>query len=277
MAAILAAAAAASGGGARSTKRIWRRGTREPLCARSFAEPITLSSTDPGDFRLPATALRICFVLPASRTRRREETREHVGEMQGPQATEKRLFPAICKRINFPHFHSNGSNLWITQQSGERGSWVPGSALRPRPGAGGGTGLACWGCGRTSRTPNSVGATPPHAAIPSAVTSIRVLMSGVSVSGTDPQTNAPDLSQLHGSRWGNGVAVALAEGRAGFAQARPSREAQRPSRRREAGALVRTRCRSTDRRTGATWRFRPAVAGKPRRVHAPRATWTRSR
>jgi hypothetical protein len=50
---------------------------------RTFAEPITLSSTDPVDFRLPATVLAIDFVLLASRTRRRKETKGRPGEIQG--------------------------------------------------------------------------------------------------------------------------------------------------------------------------------------------------
>ncbi len=42
---------------------------------RTFAEPISLSSTDPADFRLPATAFAIGFDLVASRTRRRQDTK----------------------------------------------------------------------------------------------------------------------------------------------------------------------------------------------------------
>jgi hypothetical protein len=74
----------------RSTKTNWRLGTRRHLCASSFAEPIPLSSTDPGDFRLPATALRICFVLLASRARRKGDNRAARGVLQGVDQTTSR-------------------------------------------------------------------------------------------------------------------------------------------------------------------------------------------
>jgi hypothetical protein len=76
----------------RSTKTNWRLGTRRHLCASSFAEPISLSSTDPGDFRLPATALRICFALLALRARRNEDHRAAGGGLQGvEEATSRNL------------------------------------------------------------------------------------------------------------------------------------------------------------------------------------------
>ena len=73
-------------------KTIWRLGTRRPLCARSFAEPVSLSSTDPGDFRLPATALGICFTLVALRARRREDTRGGARSVQDPELHNFTLF-----------------------------------------------------------------------------------------------------------------------------------------------------------------------------------------
>ncbi len=73
-------------------KRIWRLGTRRHLCARSFAEPVSLSSTDPGDFRLPATALRNSFNLLAFRARRRGDTTAGPPEMQGPRSDNFMLF-----------------------------------------------------------------------------------------------------------------------------------------------------------------------------------------
>jgi len=82
---------------------------------RTFAEPITLSSTDLVDFRLPATVLGIDFVLPASRTRRRTETRGSQGEIQGFAGVKKREVLALCKLFFFPHFHSHPYNLWITR------------------------------------------------------------------------------------------------------------------------------------------------------------------
>jgi hypothetical protein len=74
----------------RTKKRIWRLGTRRHLCARSFAEPVSLSSTDPGDFRLPATALRVGFDLLALRARRRGDTRAGSAEMQASRTTTSR-------------------------------------------------------------------------------------------------------------------------------------------------------------------------------------------
>jgi hypothetical protein len=50
---------------------------------RTFAEPISLSSTDRIDFRLPATALTIGFGLLASRTRRKEDNTVGPPEIQG--------------------------------------------------------------------------------------------------------------------------------------------------------------------------------------------------
>jgi len=82
---------------------------------RTFAEPITLSSTDLVDFRLPATVLGIDFVLPASRTRRRTETRGSQGEIQDFAGVKKREVLALCKLFFFPHFHSHPYNLWITR------------------------------------------------------------------------------------------------------------------------------------------------------------------
>jgi hypothetical protein len=51
----------------------------------SFAESVSLSSTVPADFRLPATASGIGFGLLASRARRMRETRDRRGELQDPQ------------------------------------------------------------------------------------------------------------------------------------------------------------------------------------------------
>ena len=73
-------------------KTIWRLGTRRLLCARSFAEPVSLSSTDPGDFRLPATALGICFTLLALRARRRGDTRADARATQDPYLNNFALF-----------------------------------------------------------------------------------------------------------------------------------------------------------------------------------------
>jgi hypothetical protein len=73
-------------------KTIWRLGTRRLLCARSFAEPVSLSSTDPGDFRLPATALGICFALLALRARRRGDIRADVRALQDPDSNNFALF-----------------------------------------------------------------------------------------------------------------------------------------------------------------------------------------
>jgi len=82
---------------------------------RTFAEPITLPSTDLVDFRLPATVPGIDFVLPASRTRRRRETRGSRGQIQGLSGVKKREVLALCKLFFFPHFHSYLYNLWITR------------------------------------------------------------------------------------------------------------------------------------------------------------------
>jgi hypothetical protein len=71
-------------------KTIWRLGTRRLLCARSFAEPVSLPSTAPGDFRLPATALRIGFALLALRARRRGDTRAGRRSLQDPDCTISR-------------------------------------------------------------------------------------------------------------------------------------------------------------------------------------------
>jgi hypothetical protein len=95
------------GAPARAKKKGPRRGP-------SFAEPITLSSTDPVDFRLPATAPEIDFDLLASRTRRRRDTRAGDDRMQGDSAAETGEVHAICKLFFFPHFHSELCNLWIT-------------------------------------------------------------------------------------------------------------------------------------------------------------------
>jgi hypothetical protein len=56
---------------------------------RTFAEPISLSSTDRIDFRLPATALTIGFGLLASRTRRRGDTTGGQGNFQDLSSPEK--------------------------------------------------------------------------------------------------------------------------------------------------------------------------------------------
>src|SRR5215210_2359002 len=79
----------------RTKKTIWRLGTRGHLCARSFAEPITLPSTHPGDFRLPATALRICFVLPASRARRKGDIRGAGRRLQDPETATSRYLRKV--------------------------------------------------------------------------------------------------------------------------------------------------------------------------------------
>jgi hypothetical protein len=81
-------------------KRIWRLGTRRHLCARSFAEPITLPSTHPGDFRLPATTLRICFVLPASRARRRGDIRGAGRPIQDSETATSRYL----RKVQFSTF-----------------------------------------------------------------------------------------------------------------------------------------------------------------------------
>ena len=67
-----------------STKKFCHQLSRSSSGGRTFAEPISLSSTDPADFRLPATASAIGFDLVASRTRRTRETRGRVGPLQGP-------------------------------------------------------------------------------------------------------------------------------------------------------------------------------------------------
>jgi hypothetical protein len=56
---------------------------------RTFAEPISLSSTVRIDFRLPATALTIGFGLLASRTRRKEDNKVVPSEIQGLRSAEK--------------------------------------------------------------------------------------------------------------------------------------------------------------------------------------------
>ena len=81
---------------------------------RTFAEPITLPSTDRIDFRLPATALTIGFDLLASRTRRRQETTARQSEFQGGSRANDEEVLAICNLFFFPHFHSYPCNLWIT-------------------------------------------------------------------------------------------------------------------------------------------------------------------
>ena len=74
-------------------------GTKKKFChqlsrnssgGRTFAEPISLSSTDPVDFRLPATALTIGFVLLASRTRRRQDTKVRSKALQGVETQKVR-------------------------------------------------------------------------------------------------------------------------------------------------------------------------------------------
>jgi hypothetical protein len=77
---------------------------------RSFAEPISLSSTVPVDFRLPATALEIGFDLLASRTRRRRDITGGLGEIQGGSRPEMSEVLALCKLFFFPHFHSHPCN-----------------------------------------------------------------------------------------------------------------------------------------------------------------------
>jgi hypothetical protein len=81
---------------------------------RTFVEPIPLPSTDPIDFRLPATALKIGFDLLASRTRRRQDTKARSSRIQEGSRAEKWELFAICKLFFFPHFHSYQCNLWIT-------------------------------------------------------------------------------------------------------------------------------------------------------------------
>jgi hypothetical protein len=82
---------------------------------RTFAEPITLSSTDRVDFPLPGTALAIDFNLLASRTRRRQDNTVGLGKFQGLSTAENRKVVAICECFNSPHFHSYPSNLWKSE------------------------------------------------------------------------------------------------------------------------------------------------------------------
>jgi hypothetical protein len=65
-------------------KKFCHQLSRSSSGGRTFAEPISLSSTDRIDFRLPATALTIGFGLLASRTRRRQDTKGRPDKIQGP-------------------------------------------------------------------------------------------------------------------------------------------------------------------------------------------------
>jgi hypothetical protein len=69
---------------------------------RTFVEPISLSSTDRIDFRLPATAFTVGFGLLASRTRRRQDTKGGQQQIQGPGRAKIEKFSLFA---NFSFFH----------------------------------------------------------------------------------------------------------------------------------------------------------------------------
>jgi hypothetical protein len=75
-----------------------------PILVHSFAEPVTLSSTDPTDFPLPGTAARIRFDLLASRTRRTRESRE---ALNGMQEGSSAFFPQFADEASAPARNSS--------------------------------------------------------------------------------------------------------------------------------------------------------------------------
>jgi hypothetical protein len=149
-------------------KKFCHQLSRNSSGGRTFAEPIPLSSTDRIDFRLPATALTICFVLLASRTRRRRETRGTQGEIQGVRGPQRREVLALCKLFFFPHFHSHLYNLWITRfavRSCPCTCACPASTAGSRPssgrsGSGSSSGSACSRSASRARPPSSSRSSP---------------------------------------------------------------------------------------------------------------------
>ena len=62
-----------------------------PEGAVSFAEPVSLPSTSPADFRLPPTAFARGFDLLTSRTRRRGDSKTCPGRTQGARERSPRI------------------------------------------------------------------------------------------------------------------------------------------------------------------------------------------
>jgi len=80
---------------------------------QKFTEPVSLSSTSPGNLRLPPTALRSGFDLLALRARCTEEHRDFQTGLQ-ERADAKLPHFAHSKLSTFPRaFCELGTSLWI--------------------------------------------------------------------------------------------------------------------------------------------------------------------
>jgi hypothetical protein len=79
---------------------------------KKFTEPVALSSTSPGNFRLPPTAPASCFDLLALRAR----CKNNLTRRPGPDKTRPLRKARILRTANCPHFHGLcgrlGRSLW---------------------------------------------------------------------------------------------------------------------------------------------------------------------
>jgi hypothetical protein len=100
------------GGGRTSRGRSYSAISRSSASdQKKFAEPVSLSSTLPTNFRLPPTAARLGFDLLALRARRKRHSRDVKGSVQG--LSERRV--RNLQKIQFSTFSTGRKAvLWIS-------------------------------------------------------------------------------------------------------------------------------------------------------------------
>jgi hypothetical protein len=100
---------------------------------KKFTEPVALSSTSPGNFRLPPTAPGNCFGLLALRAR----CKNNLTRRPRPGKACRMRKARILRTANCPHFHGLcgylGRSLWISVRPLDRAVVLAVERLRTAP------------------------------------------------------------------------------------------------------------------------------------------------